>query len=422
MNFIFQPFSIKVKPFKESAAFILCNAYFSSMKTYVFFVILSVFTFISCDKLDDATLKSFDVYCEMVEYGAKPIALSQPMTSDDVDKYTRAFREIADKRNVALMRVDDWPVTSLIPAEATEGKSVIVLYNDHRRVRQFKLLKRDIEMQVNEPELLARRMGRLLGYDVNGINKLLMQNTDYRTYASFGITDQITHLYYEDAPKAISFYETTLGLEKTGDNQFMITPTVHIQINPVSAQYPAGLPKSTAIALITYKLPEWYAHIQAEGVPIKYTYKPRDGGPHDGFVAIDPGGYLLEFEQFKQHPENEFLMGVLGDATCAETKINDLPFCGSITWTYHQDLLAQENYYKEVLGFQLVADQGWTKIFRTSNFGYIGLVDERRGMEDYADKKAVKIEWKVKDESEMVRYALKTGSMMGPEKYEYSIR
>ena len=167
----------------------------------------------------------------------------------------------------------------------------------------------------------------------------------------------------------------------------------------MSDEYPAGLPKSTAIALLTDNLPGWYAHVQEQDIPIKYTYKPREGGPHDGFVAIDPEGYLLEFEQFKQHPENELFMAALENTVRIATSIDHLSFNASITWTYHQDLLAQESYYNEVLGFKMVANQGWTKIYQTSNSSFIGLVDERRGMEDYADKKAVKIEWSVKKRS-----------------------
>ncbi|NVK85391.1 MAG: hypothetical protein HWE21_13790, partial [Cytophagia bacterium] len=80
------------------------------------------------------------------------------------------------------------------------------------------------------------------------------------------------------------------------------------------------------------------------------------------------------------------------------------------------DLLAQQNFYDEVMGFQMVADQGWTKIYQTSLSGFIGLVDERRGMEDYADQKGVKLEWRIKEEIEGAN--LKS-SFFGPEKYQF---
>ena len=383
---------------------------------------ISILLLSSCGQQKEATLQSFGVFCEMVQYGAKPIALSNPMSPEDADLFQAEFETIASEDGLMLYREDNWPVTALFPEKATAGMSVFIIYKYEDRLTQYLQLKNDIEANANGSELLARRLGRLLGYDVTGINDLLMQNSEFRTYASFEVTEQITHLYFEDVPLAKEFYGEKLGLQMVGENQFKIGESALLQINPVSDQYPAGLPKSTAIALLTDQLPEWYEHVQSEDIPIKYTYKPKAGGPHDGFVAIDPEGYLLEFEQFKQHPENELFMATFKKAPRIKTAIGELNFYGSITWTYHRDLLAQENYYNEVLGFQMVADQGWTKIYQTSPTGYIGLVDERRGMEDYADKKAVKIEWKVKDESEMVRYALKTGSMMGPEKYEYSIR
>ena len=171
-------------------------------------------------------------------------------------------------------------------------------------------------------------------------------------------------------------------------------------------------------------MPEWYAYVQKLGIPIKYSYKPKEGGPHDGFVAIDPEGYLLEFEQFKQHPENELLMAALSKVPYLTTTVDSLGFYGSITWTYHQDLLAQQNYYQEVLGFEMVADQGWTKIFQTSHSSFIGLVDERRGMENYANEKAVEIGWKV-EQLEALQNYLRTsnpgfsGSLIGPELYTY---
>jgi hypothetical protein len=202
-----------------------------------------------------------------------------------------------------------------------------------------------------------------------------------------------------------------------------------IQIHPRTEAHPKGQPTSTAIALLTNQLPEWYTLVQKHNIPIKYTYKPKEGGPHDGFVAIDPGGYLLEFEQFKQHPENELFMAELFSCPRVATT-NGLSFYGSITWTYHKDLLKMQNYYGQELGFQLVADQGWTKIFQTSKSGFIGLVDERRGMQDYTDEKAVEIEWSLSDPAAFQDYAQKVWSnydadklkWMGPEGYNYRIQ
>ena len=104
-------------------------------------------------------------------------------------------------------------------------------------------------------------------------------------------------------------------------------------------------------------------------------------------------------------------------------------FFGSITWTYHRDLLRMQHFYGELLGYPLVADQGWTKIYQTSPTGFVGLVDERRGMQDYADEKAVELEWQVGDFQGLKSYAPGswkaydpvTQSLTGPEGYRYRL-
>ncbi|MEL7123843.1 MAG: VOC family protein, partial [Bacteroidota bacterium] len=298
---------------------------------------------------------------------------------------------------------------------------------------QYQMWKKDLQTNQGddpkEQEALARRFGRILGYGTQGVNELLSQNTDFNTLSSYTVKQQLTHLYYANVQEAIDFYEQTIGLNKLDSNQFQISQDASIVLHSHDEAHPEGQTKSTAIALLTDQLPQWYLFVQQQGVPIKYTYKPRDGGPHDGFVAIDPGGYLLEFEQFKQHPENEFFMTILPNAPRIATHFEELNFYGSITWTYHKDMLKMQQFYEEALGFQMVADQGWTKIYQTSPTGFIGLVDECRGMEDYADTKAIELEWKISNLDNFDQYATQNWtsygyedrSFMGPEKYLYRI-
>lgn len=360
----------------------------------------------------------------MVANGAKPIALSQPLSIEEADEVQADLEEISAANGLKIYREDDFPETSLFPQGATSEKSVFIIYKEDARLTQYKQLKSDIAEGKTESIALARRMGRLLGYDTKGINALLSKNTDFRSYASFGIEAQTTHFFYANVEAAANFYANTLGLKNVGDNRFQIGENVFLQVNLISEKHPVNQAKSTAIAFLTDQLPAWYEYLQSKAVEIKYTYKPKEGGPHDGFVAIDPEGYLLEFEQFKQHPENELFMAALALNPRIETAVEGLSFYGSITWTYHQDMLRQENFYNETLGFQLVADQGWTKIYQTSSSGFIGLVDERRGMENYADEKAVELEWKVNDLSALEAYLSKSdstynGVIIGPELYYY---
>ncbi len=50
-----------------------------------------------------------------------------------------------------------------------------------------------------------------------------------------------------------------------------------------------------------------------------------------------------------------------------------------ITFLYYRDLGAAMAFYERVLGLDLAIDQGWSKIYRVTDGGYVGLVDETRG-------------------------------------------
>ena len=383
----------------------------SSIKLLIMFLIILQ----SCSDAGDPNLSAFKVYCEMVANGAKPVALSQPMPPTKMNQYWDKYQEIARSYEVSLFRETDFPLTQLFPIEVTEGMDVAIIYTGNSLVRyeQFKDDLNDLEAME-----ASRRFGRLLGYDANGINQLLIKNTDFRTLNSFGIEGQVTHLYYPDLEEAIRFYRDVLGLRRNAKLIYSIGDNTYLALHKHDDQHPPGQARSTAIALLTDQLPQWYEYVKQKNIPIKYTYKPKEGGPHDGFVAIDPGGYLLEFEEFKQHPENERFMASLAGCQKVNTAINDLGFFASITWTYHRDLLQMQSFYEEVLGFEMVADQGWTKIYQTSDCGFIGLVDEVRGMEDYADLKSVEIEWKIRNLTSAASY-FKDKQLIGPEQYTY---
>ena len=156
--------------------------------------------------------------------------------------------------------------------------------------------------------------------------------------------------------------------------------------------------KSVALALLTDDLDGWYEHFKRNNVPIKYTLKSKEGSAHDGFVAIDPEGYLLEIERFNPHPENENFTPILDinkSNKVAQSKDNKLTsslhFYSTITWLYHKDVMKMERFYEDVLGLEMVVDQGWAKIYQVSESGFMGIVDEKRGMNNYSDEKAVNI-------------------------------
>lgn len=218
--------------------------------------------------------------------------------------------------------------------------------------------------------------------------------------SEFGTTATNVFFYYEDVEAATDFYRDVMGFRVAADYGFakimQVAPKSFITlVDHTKGMHSADEPKTTAIALVTDQLDEWWDYIRRQDVEMRSTdYTPRDGSAHDGFVAIDPEGYFLEFERFNPHPENEAFLPVL-DAT--ETLFahpdssvpEGLGFKATVTWFYYKDMEGMQRFYEDVLGFDLIVDQGWAKIYPVGPTGYFGLVDEQRGMHSFTEDKAV---------------------------------
>ena len=68
-----------------------------------------------------------------------------------------------------------------------------------------------------------------------------------------------------------------------------------------------------------------------------------------------------------------------------------------ITFLYYKDLEGAMRFYEDILGFSVAIDQGWCKIYGLSSDGYVGLVDETRGMHKAHPVKPVQICLRVPD-------------------------
>ena len=366
-------------------------------------------------------LGTVDGFCELVNTGVKQLALSATLAPAEMDAFYPRAQEIAAKHGVSLYREADLLVTDLFPADVATGKEVLLMYQGSTKDQylQLKADKEALEKAGKYDEVarqaIARRFGRMLSYTPQGINKLLAKQTSFRTMQDFGLRATNLFLYYRDLPAATRFYSETLGLELLADYQMatifrMAADSYLILVDATKGMHTADEPKTVALALLTDQLEDWWKYLQEQNVQIKYPYKTKEGGPHDGFVAIDPEGYLLEFETFKQHPENERFIPLLSQNKTiypAEGKSKvpaGLGFKSTITWLYYRDVLNMQNFYQEVLGLELVADQGWTKIYRASDTGFIGLVDERRGMHSFTEKKAVNVSFIIDDLDEWFDY------------------
>ena len=348
-------------------------------------------------------------FSELINAGVKQLALSAPMPTDKMDVFIIDAQRIASKHDVSLYREPDLIVTDLFSSDIAADQEVLLLFNGTTLESYFSLKaeKSRLEKARMYDDLarleIARRFGRLLSYSPEKINKMISENSSYRTLVNFGIRASNLFLYYEHLEAASAFYAKTLGMELVADYTTakifrMATDAYLILVDAAKGMHTADEPKTVALALLTDQLDRWYAYLKAQNVEFKYEYQPKEGSPHDGFVILDPEGYFLEFEKFNQHPENEKLIPLLNrnktltSPTDHENMVPEgLGIHSTITWLYYKDILTMQNFYQNVLGLGLVADQGWAKIYQVTDTGYIGLVDERRGMHSFTQKKAVNV-------------------------------
>lgn len=215
--------------------------------------------------------------------------------------------------------------------------------------------------------------------------------------------------YYSDLDGAWRFYTETLGLETVADYGFakilQVSGTSYlILVDATKGMHTAEEPKTVAMALVTDELEGWFTYLNGAGVRMRSELRVEKGRPHDGFVAVDPEGYFLEFERFNVHPENEKLMPILARARSVHApdgqKTNrpkELGIKATVLWMYYKDMAAIERFYREVMGFEQVVDQGWAKIYHTSPAGFIGPVEEAKGMHRFTAQKGVTVSFFTSD-------------------------
>jgi catechol 2,3-dioxygenase-like lactoylglutathione lyase family enzyme len=233
--------------------------------------------------------------------------------------------------------------------------------------------------------------------------------TTVKTLNDYGIRATNVFLYYEDLAAAADFYTQVLGLEQVADYGMarilrVAGDSYFILVDATKGMHSAEEPKTVAIALITDQLDAWYDYLVGEGYTMKYEYKPKAGSAHDGFVMADPEGYLLEFERFNAHEENKAFTPLLAGAKTITNPNREgvktpegLGFKASVTWMYYKDMLAMQEFYEKKLGLEFIVDQGWAKVLKVSATGYIGLVDEKKGMHSFTQDKAVTVAFFIDD-------------------------
>jgi len=360
-------------------------------------------------------------FCELVNYGVKQLGLGIPMRPAEMDKFLPFAKESAKRHNVQLYRETDLIDTDLFTKGIAKGYDVLLIHNGTTLTQYLDLkadrqkLEEDGEYTGMAREMIARRFGRLLSYTPRTINNQLTLHTDFRTMYNFGILASNVSFYYKNLEKAKSFYTKILGLEIVEDNETSVVVKMADDSFLTLVDAKEGMPysdkaKTVALALVTDQIAEWSEYLEKQDVEIQHGYKPADGRAHNSMVVVDPEGYLLEFERFNQHPENEKFYSMIKHNKVVHPNTSmgqKLSINSSITWLYYRNLLPIQNFYQDVLGLEMVIDQGWCKIYKSSETGFIGLVDEKRGMHKFSEEKAVNISFILEDPEGWLEYVKK---------------
>ena len=83
-----------------------------------------------------------------------------------------------------------------------------------------------------------------------------------------------------------------------------------------------------------------------------------------------------------------------------------------ITFLYYDDLQMASEFYEDVMGFELVEDQEWTRIYRVNAGAYLGIVAGEKGFHRPQDKTAVLITLLVNDVVKWYEYLEAKGVKM----------
>jgi catechol 2,3-dioxygenase-like lactoylglutathione lyase family enzyme len=216
--------------------------------------------------------------------------------------------------------------------------------------------------------------------------------------------------YYADLQGAWDFYTRVLGFRTVADYGFakilQVAPTSYLTlVDEEEGMHSSTEPKSVTLAIVTEEVEGWWTYLSGMDVQIRSPLgEVGTGRPHDGFVAVDPEGYLLEFERFNPHAENEELIPVLAETEALYSSSGtemapgvtsprppELGVQATVLWLYYRDLAAIEAFYGEIFGRGIIVDQGWARVFPTSPTGYIGFVDGERGLHSATEEKAVTV-------------------------------
>ena len=221
--------------------------------------------------------------------------------------------------------------------------------------------------------------------------------------ASRDIIGNNAFLYYKNYDEATNFYGDILGFKNVFEfpdfaTIFQTTKTTFITVvnDNGRGMHSSDEPKTIAIALVTDQVDGWYQYALSQDLNIKNPPKPLADNPHHAFLVTDPGGYILEFEHFADHPENKEFIPLLNNSeniygVKGSQRPDNLAFKASIYWLYHSNEDEAEAFYQEVMGLKMIVEQSFSDILTSSPTGYIGLVEDGIGIHNATHEKAVNV-------------------------------
>lgn len=214
---------------------------------------------------------------------------------------------------------------------------------------------------------------------------------------------QATNLvwYYRDLEAAHAFYTEVMGFETVADLGtawvLRVAGTSYLTLADEATAGPLSpeAPRSVTLALVTEEVQGWWDYLRGRGVATLGPYRRQEGRPYDGFVAVDPEGYYLEVERFNRHPENEALLPLLDRARsvppAAGSRPPELGVRATVVWLYYEALPPAQRFWEELLGVDLLVDQGWAKVYPATESSFVGLVDGARGLHEAAPESRVTV-------------------------------
>ncbi len=215
-----------------------------------------------------------------------------------------------------------------------------------------------------------------------------------------GISGNLVFFYYRDLPGAKTFYGDTLGLPLVLDYGYAaiyrITESSFVGlVDEAKGMHKATEPKTVTLAFVTDEVDGWHAYLTGKGVKMHSPLKDSASINVRGFVALDPEGYFLEFENFLAAPRNVGIREKLDSLRplypLAGARPAGLGVRATVFWLYYNDLAPAQKFVEDVFGVDLLVDQGFSKVYPCTASGFLGLVDQAQGLHKFSETKSVNV-------------------------------